>query len=253
MDKYFVTLFICFAFTTSHADVQSIRLATTEWCPYTCVEKSAADNIIGRYLEAVFKQKDMNLNIESFPWSRSIQLAESGNVNGLLTAVNSEAPTLLFTTTPTDYYQVCFYTINSSWTYARPINLGANRLGIIQNYGYTPEIDQYIADHAQQVEFEVLGGPRSTQRLLRMLVSGRVDIIVEDKLVLLREAQLAGINLSSVRNVGCAEAQPYFLALHPEFAGAPDIIQWLNTALATEENIALLNQLKQELDPLSSN
>jgi polar amino acid transport system substrate-binding protein len=248
MYKCFVTLFICFAFATSRADDQSIRLATTEWCPYTCVEKSAADNIIGRYLEAVFKQKDIDLDIESFPWSRSIQLAESGNVNGLLTAVNSEAPTLLFTTTPTDYYQVCFYTISSNWIYAEPLNLGENRLGIIQNYGYTPEIDQYIAGNAQQVGFEVLGGPRSTQRLLKMLVSGRVDIIVEDKLVLLREAQLAGIDLSTVRNVGCAEAQPYFLALHPEFAGAPKIIQWLNTALASDENIALLNQFKQELE-----
>ncbi|MDX1343162.1 MAG: transporter substrate-binding domain-containing protein [Reinekea sp.] len=248
MTQRFLFLVLFSLVTVAGAHAQTLRLATTEWCPYTCVAQGDNDNIIGRYLNHVFDQLDIQLEIETYPWSRSIVLANNAVVDGLLTAVYSEAPDLLFTTAPVAHYQVCFYTQQEAWNYTQPEDLHDKTLGIIQNYGYTPEIDLYLEQIHNPDRLELVGSTRGASRLLQMLLNDRVDVIVEDRLVLNREAQKYNIDLTDVRNAGCSEAQPFYLALHPQLENAAKIIQQLNDALITPDNLTYLNQLKQGIE-----
>ncbi len=238
-------LFTILVSVTTHAD--PLKLATTEWCPYTCFEQSEQDNFIGRYLTHVFKQLGIELSLVSYPWARSVNLAENGAVDGLLTAVKAEAPSLLFTSTPIAYYQVCLYTLDPTWTYTTPDDLKSKKLGIIRNYGYAQEIDNYIADPENQKRLEVVSGERATARLVQMLISDRTEVIVEDRLVLSREAQKHNIDISLVRNAGCTKAEPYYVAIHPSVESAAQTIAALNVALRLPANLDYLVEISPKL------
>ena len=224
------------------ASPRTLTLATTQWCPYTCGELSETENLIGTYLTELFTKHNLKLKIESYPWARAIQLAESGVVDGLLTAVKSEAPSLRFTSEPTGYYQVCFYTYDSAWRFESIADLTGKVLGVIRDYGYTPDIDRYVASQEDSGRIETVGGSLSTQRLIRMLQAGRIDALVEDRLVLASVLNQLGPQPIHLFEAGCAQAQPFYLALSPDLEGVDTILTLLNSELASKQNQQRLNQ-----------
>ena len=86
-------------------------------------------------------------------------------------------------------------------------------------------------------------GNDGTPRLLQMLLTGRVDIIVEDKLVLKWHAIKNNIDLSNVSNVGCAKAQPFYLALNKHKKSNEKVINILNTEFSLPENQVRLKNI----------
>lgn len=128
---------------------QNLTLATTKWCPYTCFDESNKFGIIGIYIKKIMTPYGINLKISSYPWSRAIRLVESKKVDGLLTATHAEAPKLLFSESPIDSYQMCFYTVNSNkWIFDQPINFASNLLAVVQDYGYGEPLDSYIKNNS---------------------------------------------------------------------------------------------------------
>lgn len=221
-----------------------LTLATTYWCPYTCVNEGKDSNIIGNYVTRILAKHNINLKIVVLPWSRAIKSAEQGHVDGLLTATHSEAPNLNFTKRPISHFQVCFYsnkTIN--WRYSEPLDLQELILGVIQDYGYDEAIDHYISDTSNSEQLVSLTGNEGTPRLLQMLLKRRVDIIVEDRLVVKWHATKNNINLPNIVNVGCSKAQPFYLALNNYKKNNQAVINILNQEFSQPENKLILQEI----------
>lgn len=101
-----------------------LTLATSRWCPYTCDNNAGEFGVIGRYLTLVFGQLNVELTIVSYPWSPAIKLAENGQVDGLLTAIPTEAPFLIFTNSAISTYRMCFFTKpENPWRYKDSVEL----------------------------------------------------------------------------------------------------------------------------------
>ena len=245
MKKYFLMLiFLSLPIFSIERKQTTLTLATTHWCPYTCVEEGGNSNIVGNYVSDILSKHDIKLIVETAPWSRAIKLAEHGAVDGLLTAIHSEAPLLNFPQNPIAEFQVCFYALKSSkWRYKEPLDLQNYKLGIIQDYGYDEKIDQYIVKNYHSKQIVSITGNDGTPRLLQMLLTGRVDIIVEDKLVLKWHAIKNNIDLSNVSNVGCAKAQPFYLALNKHKKSNEKVINILNTEFSLPENQVRLKNI----------
>lgn len=218
---------------------ETLTLTTTPWCPYTCSDKHEF-GAVGAYMSTIFRSLNIDITIESYPWSRAIKQVNTGAADGLLTATQQEAPGLLFTTPPISTYQMCFFSKQeNTWLFKEPINLNNNKLGIIQGYGYGEPLDTYIADHPNIFQ---ITGHDTTERLINFLLKDRVDIIVEDESVLRWVANRKEIDLSFLKKVGCLAKNPFFLALSPTEEHR-EIIEKLNKALREPNNVALIKQL----------
>jgi polar amino acid transport system substrate-binding protein len=185
---------------------------------------------------------DIELRIQTYPWSRAIKLAETNQVDGLLTAIQSEAPDLIYTKTPITNYQVCFFTSQSNpWTYKEIFSIGSNILGVIQDYGYGEPLDSYIDNNTNQ-QLQEISGLNGTERLLNMLLKGRVDIIAEDPKVLGAVAKQNVMDIQQVKMSGCFKSQPFYLALSPS-EDNKSIIKKLDILLMKPENLEMLEVL----------
>lgn len=221
---------------------QKITLATTTWCPYTCNNKAGEFGIIGQYMKAIFLQNDIELDIISYPWSRAIKLAEAGDVDGLLTATPVEAPALIFSQTPISTYQMCFFTRkNNHWRYSKELNIGSNRLAVIQGYGYGEPLDSFTQKTPQITK---LTGENGTARLMDILLRERVDIIVEDKLVLNWQSREDNLDTRDFREAGCMVEQPFFIALNDNQENIK-LLEKLDKSLSAAANVNLLRTIKE--------
>ena len=221
-----ISVFFIFS---SHAKV-TLTLATTHWCPYTCDYNGNKHGVVGDILESSLLAHSINLKIEYYPWSRAIQLANQNKVDGLLTATLQESPDLIFSKSPIGSYQMCFYTkVTNPWVYQPNLNLGKNKLAVVQDYGYGEPLDPYI-DENKDNNLVFISGSNSTNRLIKMLQMERVDIIIEDRNVIQWTVIKNNLDTSLIKEAGCLKEQPFYLALSP-----------------SEQNIELMKKLTPTL------
>lgn len=229
MNMIRIPLFLLIVSTCANSSElpKSIRLATTDWCPYTCEDSTTHPGIIHDYITQLLNDLGVQVSIEFFPWSRSVLLAQNGEVDGLLTAVKSEAPALSFTSVPTDHYQMCFFSNkHNKWHYKNASNLNEIRIGVIQNYGYGEPVDTYISGADKSALYSIKSG--GIPRLFQMLEASRFDAFIEDPKVVRWELKKS---FEHLRSAGCLNKNPFYLAVHPNRAWAKELLNKLNEKL----------------------
>jgi polar amino acid transport system substrate-binding protein len=215
---------------------KTLTLATTNWCPYTCDFNGNTHGLVGEILENVLLAEGINLKIEYYPWSRAIQLANLNKVDGLLTVTREESPDLIFSKSPIGSYQMCFYTKNTNtWLYQADLNLGSNKLAIVQDYGYGEPLDTYINENKNR-NLLTISGDDSANRLIQILKLGRADIIIEDNKVVQWSMIKNNVESSNIKKAGCLNEQPFYLALSPNES---------NRQLMNDLNLSLENVYKK--------
>jgi polar amino acid transport system substrate-binding protein len=217
-----------------------VDLATTEWCPYVCEGAEAGKGIVFDYLSDILSKQNIELNLVFLPWSRAIKEVSSGRFKGLLTATEAEAPHLTFTTVPSMFYKMCFFTSNNhNWLFTDVRSLANVNLAIVKDYGFGEPLDSYIAIDKNESNLYELSGYDSVQRLIQLLDKDRVEAFIEDKYVV--DWQLDGE--SNLRNAGCLTAIPFYMAFEPEFAESTGIVQLIDQALSEPKNQRLFHQV----------
>lgn len=220
-----------------------VVLAATDWCPYSCadLERSGGrKGIVVEYLEDVFQQFNITLEVEYYPWSRALLLARRGDrIHGLVTSVPEEIPGMLFTQVPTMSYRTCVFTLNESqWQYESMQSLIDLRLGYIQDYGYGGLVDNYIRMNDGRPNMVSLTGNGAVARLSRLLKANRIDGFVSDPLVAVYE--LGGVDRRLTMSA-CFEEHPFFLPLNPRLPWASELIDRLNTVFREESSQMILD------------
>jgi polar amino acid transport system substrate-binding protein len=248
---YFIFLiFMSVKSALAHSLPTEIKLASTNWCPYTCLNSDKMPGIVNEYVSALLKREGTKTTIDVFPWSRAISLVRKGDVyQGLLTAVPEEAPDLLFTTTPIMTYQVCVYTRhNSKWIYQMDRE-GRNLkgvVGVIANYGYGGEIGALISRFRDNGKIHEAKGVRPLSSILKMVQAHRIDAFVEDNVIVNWEIKNRKLMDFGIRKAGCAQSTPFYLALNKDFIDAEKIISYLSSAFGNSENQILLKRIARK-------
>jgi polar amino acid transport system substrate-binding protein len=245
MKKLTLLMLLGFGYSplTASAELpKQLTLGGTDWCPYTCETGSDNPGIITEYLTWIFQHKGIQLNTRITSWTRAIQEANSGKTDGLLTAVAGETPELTSTTSPIMTYQDCFYTRTSDpWRYQGRISLEGRRLGVIQDYGYSPEIDEHIA---QGIDVTTISGDDLQVRLHHMLAMGRIDTFIAEKRVYLNAINKHRRPLPAIRQSNCLAESPIFLAVQPERAWSNALLDFLDKELAKPESRRKLSEIE---------
>ncbi|WP_286240848.1 substrate-binding periplasmic protein [Neptuniibacter halophilus] len=226
-----------------------LRLAATDWCPYTCA--GPQPGIVADYVTEILARHQIRTEITMLPWSRAIAEAnEASHIDGLLTAVPSESPDLFYTRTPTMSYQVCFYTReDSNWRYQTPASLSSylGRLGYIAEYSYGEEIDRFLSEQETNNRVMELKGANALVRLLKLLHQGRVSTIIEDSKIVswtLVSHEFHKLPDKGFRIAGCLAEQPFYLALNGAHPDNDKILEILNRAFADPENLKLRHTIE---------
>lgn len=223
---------------------KKITLTTTNWCPYACEGAQAESGIVHEYIKAIFANMGIDVQIKFYPWTRAIKDVETGRADGLLTAVHEEAPSLLFTASPIMAYKVCFFSdTQNQWSFSGGQSLAEITLGAIKGYGYGAVIDEYIRSADSQHRVHLISGGREIIRFINMLELKRIDAFLDDQYVIAWKTKASHKDFSQLRNAGCLEENPFYMAFNPDVPGVQALISRLNEEFAQTDNQQMLEKI----------
>ena len=243
------------AFDNNGSLPDQLTFAATHWCPYSCAPDNPAGSdhsnhkpgIISEYLTQLLGDNGIQLNIRFLPWSRALAEANNGAVDGLLTVVPEESGILLMPEVPITRYQDCFFVPpESSWQYQGKESLPSVRLAYIQDYGYNEPLHSYIQNTDNAANLFEVSGAEPSRRLVRLVQAGRADALIEEKRVTRwaqhQHQQQQREKTVALKQAGCLESKPFYVAISPQHSQAKQLIQLFNTLLSRPEHTAELQQ-----------
>ncbi len=170
---------------SSFAD--TLRIATDEWCPYDCIPSQNKGKVgyLGDMLVEAMKKHGHKVEFVEVSYSRGLALVREGKLDATQACFREEAPDFIMPDTAQGVSNTTFFSVKGNpWRYSGTESLKqAKMIGVIKGYDYVePELMAYINQHPDNV-LEITG-EKPLERLLEMLLAGRLTTVIEDKSVL---------------------------------------------------------------------
>lgn len=159
------------------AEVKTVTLASLDWPPYTGA-KLAEQGASVAVAKAAFKAMGYELKVEFYPWSRAVQLAKTspGHAGYFPEYYSDELKADFVLSEPMGNGPLGLAQRSDkplSWNSVA--DLGAYKIGVVQDYINTTEFDARVAAKQQKVDV----APDDSRNLLK-LGAGRIDFAVVD-------------------------------------------------------------------------
>jgi polar amino acid transport system substrate-binding protein len=172
---------------------ETISLHADEWCPYNCQPGAEKPGYMVEIAQSIFRPLGHMIDYETTNWSRSIMLARAGRIHGIIGASKSETPDLVFPDIETGYAGGAFFIRRGfGWRYAGDKSLDDVALAVIQDYGYG-RLDDYIETHRNTPRVITTAGENALELNIKMLLKGRVDVVLETEAVFRNTASEMGV------------------------------------------------------------
>jgi polar amino acid transport system substrate-binding protein len=198
------------------AVADELVLVADQWCPYNCEPGSDAPGFMIELARLAFEPQGHQVTYQVVPWARAIESARAGQYAGIIGAARDEAPDFIFPDEPAAIVSHDFFVpAASKWRFATLESLHDVRLGVIADYSYGSLFDDYVFPNQDDDEkIFVATGDDPLPRIIRMLLTGRVDVVIEDRNVMRQKLKDLGL-VDKVITAGTFTREEVFLAFSP--------------------------------------
>jgi len=191
------------------------------WCPYNCLKTDKEKGFGVEILEKVLEKLGMTMDYETINWARSIIDTRDGKYDAIIGASKDDAPDFVFPKNELATPKSCFYANlknKSAWKYdsAKKDFGKMPRVGIIKEYAYFKEFDDYIKDPKNKNNIEEHFGDEVQYRALQKIIAGRMGVFIENDLVVNYIMNKHKEQLKTITSVGCEAGIPVYVAFSPK-------------------------------------
>jgi polar amino acid transport system substrate-binding protein len=187
------------ASSPARGDDGTIVFTADDSPPYT-IASSKEKGLEGFMIDvarAVFEKEGHRVQVNFFPYIRSIQEVREGRANGVLLVAEATAPGLVFIKNPISREKVAFFVRKGApWKYTGVESL--EKMRIATGFGFDfadPEIGDFIkrTSAAAPTMAQLISGKDVNFRNFQKLLSGRVDIVIATEMIGTYVARQEGI------------------------------------------------------------
>lgn len=219
-------------FCLSATVAEKITLATDVWMPFTGDAGSEMTGFMTEVAREIFVGAGYEFEYLNEPWPRAISDAEAGKVNGIIGCVASEVPNFVFPRNELGVIQNAFYVLkDSKWTYSGVKSLETISLGVIVDYSYGEDVDQYVEKNKAAKGVQLAAGDDALETNIKKLLGKRIDATVESTAVFSYTMQQMGV-ASQIKEAGRIQAtDKLYIAFSPALANSKKYAQVLSDGI----------------------
>jgi len=214
MPRTLAALLVALACTSAHAG-ETITLVADAYCPFNCAPRSKTPGYMVEVAKRVLGAHGITVKYEVMDWEAAIAATRAGRFAGVIAAVKEEVPDLVFPATELGRTRYGFYVRKGDpWRFKGKASLAGKRIGVVAGYAYFPELDAFLAANPRAAVRA--GGAEPLLANVRALLDGRLDVVVEDEVVM--QYRLASLRYDTVLEQAGAESSPpgdVFVAFSP--------------------------------------
>jgi polar amino acid transport system substrate-binding protein len=211
-----LSLLLC---TISFAD--EISLTADVWAPYTMDPQNGKDGYLIDLARAAFQLKGHSVKYSLRPYSRSILETQKGKCDGVVGIYRDDARNQGFIASENELglsINAFFVRKDDTWQYDNSLkekSLEGKKIGVIQDYIFD-EIQGYLQANKDTPAVQYVAGENPLEKNLKKLLGKRIDITIDDEVVIQFTARKMGID-GSIRNAGRLSTQnPVVIGFSPK-------------------------------------
>jgi len=203
-------------------NAQKINIASIDWCPQLCPQEKK-DGYVIDILKEVFRNSPYELDIKSYPWTRSIAMTSQGKVLALLAPAKAEAPRLSYPKLEVGKQMMCFFTKkNSTWSYKDINSLKNQKIGIASDTSIE-ELNEYVNNNKSQFQF-LPYSKKYIEQSIKKLQNNRFDTFLFTKNSTIYKINSLGLK-KEFRVAGCVSSANIYIAFTSNTNFRNEVIQ----------------------------
>lgn len=201
---------------TATADI--IELRADHWCPFNCDPGSDRPGFMVEIASEALALFGHEVNYETMNWARSLEYVQTGRINGVIGTDRDESPDLVFGPPIGTYQEAVAFRTGETIQVDTIEALEGLHVGCIKGYDYNGVINDYIEQNSGKNGLvQVLSGDNALEQNLRKLLARRVDLVPEERSVLV--FTMLSMSISSDIEVALGpEPTDLFIAFSPSLA-----------------------------------
>lgn len=174
---------------TASAENRTLTIRSDEWCPYNCEPGSEEPGYMIEIIREIFAEHGIQVDYQAMNWSRSIYMTRKGAFEAIVGAGYEEAPDFVFPQLSLGKSKESYFTLkDDDWTYTGPESLVNRRIAVIRDYDYGSVLNDFVEKNRGS-KVIASSGEDAMLKNIRMLLSGRVDTVIDDRNVFLNTAK----------------------------------------------------------------
>lgn len=196
----FTMLAMSLVFSSAVWARSTVVLAASYACPYVC-DSSAGKGYFIDVVEAAYKRNNIRVVWKYVPFKRALFMADNAMVDGVAGVTRRQNIKLIFSDESIGHRRYDMYVRgDDSWQFTGLNSLYIRKIGVLGGVSYGI-MDAFLRRYSsgETDSIHTLVGSNGHNRLIRLLVSGRVNMIVADSNVIdssLSQAEREAISLS---------------------------------------------------------
>lgn len=209
-----------------------IRIIGGNYCPYSCEDPANPGLAIELLQQSLAGSHYRIQRVTNLPWIRDIisgtKSADSGNeAHGVIAITPHIAPEMLFPDYPMALSNTCFYTRRHfDWQF-KGDESAPLRLGLVKYYDLA-SAQTYVTNTSKLFLPEYIYGQELAARLIKLLISRRVDAIYESEAVVNWKARELD-KQESIQEAGCpVQKLGLYIGFNPKIEEATKVMALYN-------------------------
>jgi polar amino acid transport system substrate-binding protein len=186
MKNLFALILVLLLLLPAAAKAEVVTIVADQWCPYNCEPNSKHLGLMIEIAKQAFAKHNIEIKYSTMPWTRAIEETRQNKHTAIVGASKQDAPDFIFPKIPQGQMSNTFYVKkDTKWRYTGIKSLPQISLGVIADYSYSDELDEYIAKHNKMPKYvQSLSGDNALEANVKKLLAGRVGAIIEGKYVM---------------------------------------------------------------------
>jgi polar amino acid transport system substrate-binding protein len=195
--RHVVCILFCIVLTLAGRPAVSVEAPVTitlradAWCPFNCEPGSERPGYMVEVAREIFAKHSIAIDYQLLSWARVLDDVKQGRSDGAIGASLEPGRGFMFGPNPLGEGGMTLAVRRGyGFRYDGPESLKGHRIGVVRDYSYDGgPLDAYIAANSRDLSRVVtIGAEDVGDKLIRLLLSNRVDIILESGPVLAYQA-----------------------------------------------------------------
>lgn len=170
------------------ARAKELVLVADPWCPYNCDPATGREGYMVDVARAVFEPLGYTIIYRLESWTAAKRMVEQGHAHGIIGSTGADEVYAVYPRRALGMYANAIASrIADRFVFAGLESLEPYRLAVIKGYEYGEFLDPYLIANATNPDRVLVQGGFGYNQLsqtLRLLLTGHVDLVVDDRNVL---------------------------------------------------------------------
>jgi len=228
-----------------HYVIGQLRFCSDPWPPYAGKADVENRGYVVEIIQEIYEGLGYVVLYENVPWSRCLRDTRDGIFNGVAGADINEAPDFIFPRSSVGITNPQFFTRpDSQWLYHGVQSLDDIRLGVVQDYTYSPVLDIYIRQHQSDRRLTFVKGTDALTQLFNLVKADRIDAFVENATVVEYTLSQLGVEQGKIKPAGSLETGVIlYVPFSPRYQESRELISIFDSGMEQLRNSGRLKEI----------